>query len=85
MTTAYLTGGRICDHVLFSGLSIYAIAGCFEQDRRVINEEGSVGTVFQTEINEQKDDEAGEMTQLRKFFDETSFYSFDAIFDGRQS
>ena len=85
MTTAYLTGGRTCDYVLFGGLSIYAIAGCFAQDLRVIKEEGSVGTVFQTEIHKQKDDEVGERTQLRKFFDETSFIPFEAVFDGRQS
>lgn len=45
----------------------------------MIKEEGSVGTVFQTEIHKQKDDEVGERAQLRKFFDETS------VFDGRQS
>ena len=84
VASACLTGGRACDYVLFGGLSIYAIAGCFAQDLRVINEEGgSVGTVFQTEIPEQIDTEAGERTQLRKSFDETSFIPFEAVFDGR--
>lgn len=43
--TAYLA----CDWILFGGLSIYAVAGWFAQDLRVIREEGSVGTVFSTE------------------------------------
>ena len=47
ISTAYLAGGRFCDCILFGGLSLYAIAGCYAQDLRVIREEGSVGTVFQ--------------------------------------
>jgi len=84
--TAYLSGGRTCDYILFDGLSIYAIAGCYAQDLRVIKEEGSVGTVFGTEqgrdINNDEDDER---SQLKLFFEQTSFVPFKAVFDGRQS
>ena len=84
-STAYLAGGRACDYILFCGLSMYAIAGCFAQDLRVIREEGSVGTVFQTEKQRQAEGEEGEMSQLKMFFAETSFIPFKAVFDGRQS
>ena len=98
--TAYLAGGRVCDYLLFGGLSIYAVAGCYAQDLRVIREEGSVGTVFQTESQQQQqpmgagqqqqpmgaggNDEEGERTQLRSFFEQTSFIPFKAVIDGRQ-
>lgn len=80
-STAYLSGGRACDCIFFCGLSIYAIAGCFAQDLRVIREEGSVGTVFQAETQ----GEMGERSQLNMFFEETSFIPFKAVLDGRQS
>ena len=86
--TAQLAGGRPCDLILFGGLSVYAIAGCFCQDLRVIREEGSVGTVFQTESMDTKEgvsEEEQERTQLRSFFEQTSFIPFKAVFDGRQS
>ena len=84
--TAYLAGGRSCDCILFGGLSIYALAGCFAQDLRVIREEGSVGTVFQTESKERLEgNDEDEKTQLRSFFEETSFIPFKAVLDGRQS
>jgi uncharacterized membrane protein len=80
--TAYLAGGRLCDCILFGGLSLYAIAGCYAQDLRAIREEGSVGTVLQTE-SRLKDTE--ERTRLRAFFAETSFVPFKAVLDGRQN
>lgn len=89
ITTAFLAGGRPCDVILFCGLSLYAIAGCYAQDLRVIREEGSVGTVFQTEargyVKEGVSDEEQERTRLRLFFEQTSFVPFKAVFDGRQS
>ena len=84
LATAYLAGDRPCDYILFGGLSIYAIAGCFAQDLRVMREEGSVGTVFQIESREQAESGHGEREQLRSFFDATSFVPFQAVFDGRQ-
>eukprot|EP00571_Detonula_confervacea_P011590 CAMPEP_0172307028 /NCGR_PEP_ID=MMETSP1058-20130122/7967_1 /TAXON_ID=83371 /ORGANISM="Detonula confervacea, Strain CCMP 353" /LENGTH=331 /DNA_ID=CAMNT_0013019091 /DNA_START=285 /DNA_END=1280 /DNA_ORIENTATION=+ len=84
--TAYLAGGRLCDYIIFGGLSIYAMAGCFAQDQRVIKEEGSVGTVFQTEDRQKViEGEEEERTRLRLFFEETSFVPFKAVLDGRQS
>jgi uncharacterized membrane protein len=80
--TAYLAGNRPCDYILFGGLSLYAIAGCYAQDLRVIREEGSVGTVFQTEAREE---ESEERAQLRAFFANTSFVPFKAVVDGRQT
>jgi len=77
--TGYLAGGRLCDYMLFGGLSVYAIAGCAAQDLRVMREEGSVGTVFR--VNNMSD----EKNQLTDFFDETSFVPFKAVFDGRQN
>ena len=88
IATAILAGGRPCDAILFGGLSIYAMAGCYAQDLRVIREEGSVGTVFQTEsrnVNEGASEEEQEGTRLRAFFEQTSFVPFKAVFDGRQS
>ena len=83
--TAYLVGGRTCDYLLFGGLSIYAIAGCYAQDLRVIKEEGSVGTVFGTEQGRDNNNDEGERNQLNLFFEQTSFLPFKAVFDGRQS
>ena len=89
VATASLAGGRPCDVILFCGLSIYAIAGCYAQDLRVIREEGSVGTVFQTEarghVKEGVREEEQERTRLRFFFEKTSFVPFKAVFDGKQS
>lgn len=84
--TAYLAGGRACDYILFGGLSVYALAGCFAQDLRVIREEGSVGTVFRTELSREKcQGTNGERAQLSSFFEETSFLPFKAVVDGKQS
>ena len=83
--TAYLAGGRNCDYILFGGLSIYAIAGCYAQDLRVIKEEGSVGTVFGTEQGRDNNNEDDERNQLKSFFEQTSFVPFKAVLDGRQS
>jgi uncharacterized membrane protein len=83
--TAYLAGGRTCDYNFFGGISIYAMVGCFAQDLRVIREEGSVGTVFQTESREKIEGDEEERNQLRLFFEETSFIPFKAAVDGRQS
>lgn len=76
IATSYLAGGRLCDYIFFSGLSVYAVAGCAAQDLRVSKKEGSVGTVFQPS------DDEGE--QLAAFFDDTSFMPFGAVLDGRQ-
>ena len=66
------------DFVLFGGLAVYAIAGFYCQDLRIIHEEGSVGTVFQSgsKIIERK---------LRCFYETTSFLPFGVVLDGRQS
>jgi len=88
IATSVLAGGRPCDAILFGGLSIYAMAGCYAQDLRVIREEGSVGTVFQTESRDTREgvsEEEQERTRLRSFFEQTSFIPFKAVFDGRQS
>ena len=82
--TAYL-GGRTCDFILFGGLSIYAIAGCYAQDLRVIKEEGSVGTVFGAEQGRDNNNDEDERNQLKSFFEQTSFIPFKAVLDGRQS
>jgi len=78
IATSYLAGNRLCDYLLFSGLALYAIAGCFAQDLRVIREEGSVGTVFKPT------DSAEEGQQLSSFFETSSFIPFAAVLDGRQ-
>jgi len=83
--TAYLAGGRLCDYLFFGGLAMYAMAGCFAQDLRVSREEGSVGTVFQTESRRTVGGEEEERTRLRLFFEETSFIPFKAVVDGKQS
>ncbi|VEU34767.1 unnamed protein product [Pseudo-nitzschia multistriata] len=78
--TAVLAGGRPADVILFGGLSLYAIAGCYCQDLRVLREEGSVGTTFfgsdESRIINKK---------LKSFYDQTSFLPFGAAVDGRQS
>ena len=79
IATSYLAGNRPCDYILFGGLALYAVAGCFAQDLRVIREEGSVGTVFKPT------DSAEEGQQLNSFFQETSFVPFKAVVDGRQN
>lgn len=79
IATSYLAGNRPCDWILFGGLALYAMAGCFAQDLRVTREEGSVGTVFKPI------DSAEEGQQLSSFFQETSFVPFKAVFDGRQN
>jgi len=76
--TSYLAGNRPCDYILFGGLALYAVAGCFAQDLRVVREEGSVGTVFKPT------DSAEEGQRLNDFFQETSFLPFGAVLDGRQ-
>ena len=73
---------RLCDYTLFGGLSLYAIAGCYAQDLRAIREEGSVGTVVQTDFHQK---ETQERTLLRDFFAETSFVPFKAVLDGRHT
>jgi len=77
LATSYLAGGRICDFVLFGGLSLYAIAGCACQDLRISRQEGSVGTVMSITTND-----IG--TCLQNFYQTTSFIPFAAIIDGRQ-
>lgn len=72
LATGYLAGGRGCDYILFAGLAVYAVAGCFAQDLRVQREEGSVGTAFQSP------------ERLKDFFAKTSFVPFGAVLDGRQ-
>ena len=79
IATSYLAGNRPCDAILFCGLALYAMAGCFAQDLRVIREEGSVGTVFKPT------DSAEEGQQLRSFFQKTSFVPCAAVVDGRQN
>lgn len=73
LATAFSMGGQPRDYLLFGGLSLYAIAGCYAQDLRVSREEGSVGTVFNP------------ADSLQTFFQETSFIPFQAVVDGRQS
>jgi len=93
MSTSILVGGQTQDYVLFGGLALYAIVGCYCQDLRVIREEGSVGTVFVFDNDIDIDDYntmADTMTKtknhkLSNFYNETSFVPFGAVFDGRQS
>lgn len=73
LATALSLGGQPRDFLLFGGLSLYAIAGCYAQDLRVSREEGSVGTVFNP------------ADTLQNFFQETSFIPFQSVVDGRQS
>ena len=79
IATSILLGGKSCDFILFMGLSIYAIAGCYCQDLRIIRKEGSVGTVMQLS----NDDDYS--ATLQNFYQQTSFVPFQAILDGRQS
>jgi len=87
IATSVLAGGQSSDAILFWGLSLYSIGGCYCQDLRVLREEGSVGTTFFSS------DEDGNVAQtettinqkLRSFYDETSFLPFQALVDGRQS
>ena len=72
VSNALLAGGRTPDLLLFGGLAVYAIAGCWAQDLRVANEEGSVGTTL-------------EQGALSSFFRATSFAPFGAVLAGRQS
>jgi uncharacterized membrane protein len=95
IATSVLVGGQSSDVILFGGLSLYAIAGCYCQDLRVLREEGSVGTVFF--VSNDGDDNKGTNTdkntatktminqKLRSFYNKTSFLPFQALFDGRQS
>lgn len=77
IATSVLAGGRPCDFILFSGLSLYAIAGCYAQDLRVSKQEGSVGTVFRPSSSD-------DGNKLQSFFAETSFIPFGAVANGRQ-
>jgi hypothetical protein len=82
MATSVLAGGRPAETILFGGLSLYALAGCYCQDLRVLKEEGSVGTVF----FESEDEAEGKLrgSQLKTFYEQTSFLPFGALLDGRQ-
>ena len=90
IATSVLAGGRPADWILFGGLSLYAVAGCFCQDLRVTREEGSVGTVFfgpgegDDATATATDGRTTIQTKLRSFYDETSFVPFRALLDGRQ-
>jgi hypothetical protein len=46
IANSFLAGGRLSDFLLFGGLAMYAMAGCPAQDLRIIQNEGSVGTIF---------------------------------------
>ena len=70
LANALLTGGRAADVVLFFGLALYALVGCYAQDLRAA-EAAEVGTVFAK----------GDLTA---FYATTSFVPFQAILDGRQ-
>jgi len=78
VATSYLAGGRTSDFLIFGGLSLYAILGCFCQDLRVVREEGTVGTVFEPSL-------ITISTKLNDFYTQTSFVPFGALSDGRQS
>jgi uncharacterized membrane protein len=82
VATSVLAGGRPAETILFGGLSLYALAGCYCQDLRVLKEEGSVGTVF----FESEDEAEGKLrgSQLKTFYEKTSFLPFGALLDGRQ-
>lgn len=88
IATSVLAGGKPSDAILFCGLSLYSVAGCYCQDLRVLREEGSVGTVF-FGPNDDSDIAVQAKTtinqKLRSFYDETSFLPFQALLDGRQS
>eukprot|EP00536_Pseudo-nitzschia_multiseries_P018675 jgi/Psemu1/229908/e_gw1.2889.8.1 len=80
VATAVLAGGNPADVILFGGLSLYAIAGCYCQDLRVLREEGSVGTTFV-----ETDKTQTTTFRLKDFYDQTSFVPLGAVLDGRQS
>jgi len=80
--TTILAGGRLSDAILFGGLSLYAIVGCYCQDLRVLREEGSVGTTF---FGSDKSRMKTTNEKLKYFYDQTSFLPFGAALDGRQS
>jgi uncharacterized membrane protein len=88
IATSYLAGGRLCDYIFFTGLSLYAIVGCAAQDMRVYKKEGSVGTVFflpkQDDDDEKDIDDNVEQEQLLNFLEQTSFVPFGAVLKGRQ-
>lgn len=100
IATAVLVGGKPSDFVFFGGLSLYAVAGCYCQDLRVLREEGSVGTVFFGSGDDETINNGNSVSasvaaaavsartiqgKLRTFYDETSFLPFRALMDGRQS
>lgn len=73
ISNAVLLGDDDASWILFGGLAIYSIAGCWAQDLRVSRGEGSVGTTF------------GDFDRLQEFFDSTSFLPFGAVVRGKQS
>ncbi|OEU17000.1 hypothetical protein FRACYDRAFT_208600 [Fragilariopsis cylindrus CCMP1102] len=89
LSTSILVGGNNQDYILFGGLALYAIVGCYCQDLRIIREEGSVGTVFTFNDNDGDENNIASGTKtnqkLLQFYNETSFVPFGALFDGRQS
>ena len=89
LSTSILVGGNNQDYILFGGLALYAIVGCYCQDLRIIREEGSVGTVFTFNDNDDDENNIASSTKtnqkLLQFYNETSFVPFGALFDGRQS
>ena len=88
IATSVLAGGRLSDAILFCGLSLYSIAGCYCQDLRVLRQEGSVGTVFFGSTGDSGTAVRTKNTinqKLRAFYDKTSFLPFQALLDGRQS
>lgn len=70
IANGFLAGGRDVDLILFGGLAVYALAGCYAQDLRA-QASAAVGTVFAP----------GDLTE---FYASTSFTPFSALLDGRQ-
>lgn len=70
ISNAILAGGSELDWIMFGGLGIYAVVGCYAQDERA-KRNAAVGTVFAE----------GDLTE---FYDSTSFAPFVALADGRQ-
>jgi uncharacterized membrane protein len=68
---AILAGAAPQDILLFGGLGIYAVVGCWAQDQRA-KESAAVGTVFAR----------GDLTN---FYRDTSFVPAVALLDGRQT
>ncbi len=89
IATSHLAGGRVMDWILFGGLALYAVAGCACQDLRIMNQEGSVGTVFQPSYLSSSSSSSSNVDDndksLEGFFANTSFVPFAAVLDGRQS